>query len=54
MYSLTQKTVKGRKYYYARLCQRVNGRPKIVQTIYLGTVQDGPQRPAAQPPDPPG
>lgn len=37
MYSLTQKTIKGRKYYYARLCQRVDGKPKIVETIYLGS-----------------
>jgi hypothetical protein len=29
MASLTPKTLKGRTYYYARECQRVNGKPKI-------------------------
>jgi len=38
MASLTQKIVNGHKYYYARISKRVNGKPKIVQTIYLGTV----------------
>ncbi len=38
MASLTPKIVNGRKYYYARISKRVNGKPKIVQTIYLGTV----------------
>jgi hypothetical protein len=28
--------LKGRPYYYARWCQRVDGRPKIVKTTYLG------------------
>jgi transposase len=36
MPSLTRKMVKGRPYYYARWCQRVDGRPKIVKTTYLG------------------
>ena len=39
MASLTHKIVGGRKYYYARICKRVNGRPKIVQTVYLGAVE---------------
>jgi transposase len=39
MPSLTHKIIKGYKYYYVRICKRVNGRPKIVQTIYLGTVE---------------
>jgi len=39
MASLTQKIVNGHKYYYARVCKRVNGKPKIVRTIYLGTVE---------------
>ena len=39
MPSLTSKIINGHKYYYARVCQRVNGKPKIVQTHYLGTVE---------------
>jgi len=39
MASLTHKIVNGRKYYYARICKRVDGKPKIVRTIYLGTVR---------------
>jgi len=39
MASLTHKMIKGHKYYYARVCKRVNGKPKIVQTHYLGTVE---------------
>jgi transposase len=39
MASLTHKTIHGCKYYYARICKRVGGKPKIVQTIYLGTVE---------------
>lgn len=39
MSSLTHKIINGYKYYYARTCKRVNGKPKIVQTIYLGTVE---------------
>ncbi len=38
MASLTPKIINGHKYYYARISKRVNGKPKIVQTIYLGTV----------------
>jgi transposase len=38
MASLTPKTIKGRTYYYARECQRVNGKPKIVKTTYLGSL----------------
>jgi len=38
MPSITQKIINGRKYYYARICRRVDGKPKIVQTIYLGSV----------------
>jgi transposase len=40
MASLTAKTVHGRTYYYARECQRVNGKPKIVRTTYLGSADD--------------
>lgn len=39
MASLTHKIINGYKYYYARVCKRVNGKPKIVETHYLGTVE---------------
>ena len=38
MASLTRKVINGRPYYYVRHCQRVDGRPKIVKTTYLGSV----------------
>ena len=38
MASLTHKIINGHKYYYARVCKRVDGKPKIVETHYLGTV----------------
>ena len=38
MASLTPKIVNGRTYYYARECQRVDGKPKIVKTVYLGSL----------------
>ena len=37
MASLTAKVFHGKTYYYARECQRVNGKPKIVRTVYLGS-----------------
>lgn len=37
MASLTKKIVKGKPYYYLRECQRINGKPKIVWTLYLGS-----------------
>ena len=40
MASLTAKVVHGRTYYYARECQRINGKPKIVRTVYLGSADD--------------
>ncbi len=40
MASLTAKVIHGHTYYYARECQRINGRPKIVRTIYLGSADD--------------
>ncbi len=40
MPSLTRKIIKGRSYYYARWCQRVGGRPKIVKTAYLGPIEN--------------
>ena len=39
MPSLTKKVIQGKPYYYLRECQRVEGKPKIVSTIYLGTPQ---------------
>jgi transposase len=38
MASLTPKVIKGRTYYYARQCERVDGKPKIVRTLYLGSL----------------
>lgn len=40
MASLTAKVIHGKTYYYARECQRVNGKPKIVRTVYLGSADD--------------
>jgi transposase len=40
MASLTAKVIHGRTYYYARECQRINGKPKIVRTVYLGSADD--------------
>ena len=40
MASLTAKIINGRTYYYARECRRVNGKPKIVRTTYLGAADD--------------
>jgi len=39
MASLTKKIIRGRPYYYLRESRRVNGKPKIVSTIYLGPPQ---------------
>ena len=40
MASLTPKVIKGKTYYYARECRRVNGKPKIVRTTYLGSLDN--------------
>jgi transposase len=40
MASIIKKTIRGRPYYYARECQRVNGKPKIVWQKYLGRADD--------------
>lgn len=40
MASLTKKRINGKIYYYARECQRVEGRPKIVWQKYLGRLED--------------
>jgi transposase len=39
MASLTPKAIHGRTYYYARECQRIHGKPKIVKTTYLGSLE---------------
>ena len=39
MPSLTKKIIKGKPYYYLRECRRVDGAPKIVWTLYLGSPQ---------------
>ena len=40
MASLTAKQIDGHTYYYARYCQRVQGKPKIVRQVYLGKLED--------------
>lgn len=40
MVSLIKKTIRGKPYYYARECRRVEGKPKIVWQKYLGRPQD--------------
>lgn len=40
MPSLTAKQIDGHTYYYARYCQRVDGKPKIVRQVYLGKLED--------------
>jgi transposase len=44
MASLTKKIVRGQPYYYLRECQRVNGKPKIVSTVYLGSAESMKER----------
>jgi transposase len=39
MASLTKKIIRGKPYYYLRESKRVNGKPKIVSTLYLGPPQ---------------
>jgi hypothetical protein len=39
MAHLHKKVKKGRPYYYIREIRRVNGRPKVVSQIYLGSVE---------------
>ena len=54
MPSLTPKIIDGHTYYYARYCQRVQGKPKIVRQVYLGKIQDlvAAAEGARQPPQP--
>jgi transposase len=40
MPSITKKTIRGKVYYYARECKRVDGKPKIVWQKYLGRAED--------------
>ena len=53
MARLIKKVIRGRPYYYARQCKRVDGKPKIVWQKYLGRPQDiieavtGPAAPGA-------
>lgn len=39
MPSLTPKDINGHTYYYARYSQRVEGKPKVVRTVYLGNIE---------------
>jgi len=39
MASLTKKIIRGKAYYYARECRRVEGKPKIVWQKYLGRAE---------------
>jgi hypothetical protein len=50
MPSLTKKIVRGKPYYYLRECQRVNGKPKVVSTIYLGSPESLRERLLRPPP----
>lgn len=40
MASITKKMIRGKPYYYARECKRVNGKPKIVWQQYLGRPEE--------------
>ena len=40
MVSIIKKTIRGKPYYYARECQRIDGKPKIVWQKYLGKADD--------------
>jgi transposase len=40
MVSIIKKTIRGKVYYYARECRRVDGKPKIVWQKYLGKAED--------------
>src|ERR1017187_6885954 len=54
MPSLTPKKIGGHTYYYARYCQRVDGKPKIVRQVYLGQIGQlgAAAEPSQQPPQP--
>jgi transposase len=38
--SLTRKRINGKTYYYLRFTGRVDGKPKVVRTIYLGRAEE--------------
>jgi transposase len=38
--SLTKKVINGKPYYYLRFTQRVDGKPKVVRTVYLGKAEE--------------
>src|SRR5258707_6505915 len=40
MASIIKKTIRGKVYYYARECRRVDGKPTIVWQKYLGKADD--------------
>src|SRR3954471_19314565 len=40
MASIIKKNIRGRAYYYARECRRVDGKPTIVWQKYLGRADD--------------
>src|SRR5260370_21271390 len=40
MPGLTPKTIDGHTYYCARYFQRVDGKPKVTRTVYLGKIED--------------
>jgi transposase len=55
MASIIKKLIRGRPYYYARECRRVDGKPTIVWQKYLGRADDiiaalAPSQAGAQPP----
>ena len=39
MVSIVKKSIRGRPYYYARECKRIDGKPKIVWQKYLGKAE---------------
>ena len=49
MASLVKKIIRGHPYYYLRVCQRVDGKPKIVSQTYLGRADSILQRLQAPP-----
>jgi transposase len=40
MVSISKKTIRGKTYYYARECRRIDGKPKVVWQKYLGKAED--------------
>jgi hypothetical protein len=39
MATLLKKIIKGRTYYYAVESARVNGKPRLVKQVYLGSLE---------------